>query len=201
MDILPERANMVNVVAIRPYTEADAEQLQQAADHVAIAVNLRQGFPSPYSLDDARAWINYVTTSSSLERRSFAITLDGTIVGGIGFLGEPSPDTEAISRSVAMVSEGDTAEFGYWLHPEHWSKGFATEAVRLLLQGLSNGLVRPFAEEIDQIVALVSCSNMGSRRVLEKNGFQATDLVIQSLTQGGEVTSIVYKHDMISIYK
>ncbi len=52
-------------------------------------------------------------------------------------------------------------EVGYWLGKEFWSKGIATQAVALFLPELKT---RP-------LYAHVAKHNIGSRRVLEKNGF------------------------------
>jgi len=59
-----------------------------------------------------------------------------------------------------------TAEIGYMVAPEHWGEGYCTEAV---------GLVAGYAFEerrLAKVYATVYEHNDGSRRVLEKNGFQ-----------------------------
>jgi [ribosomal protein S5]-alanine N-acetyltransferase len=62
--------------------------------------------------------------------------------------------------------EANHAEIGYVLHKEHWSKGYGTEAV---------ALISDFAFEIlklHKLHARVVSGNLGSARILEKNGFE-----------------------------
>jgi RimJ/RimL family protein N-acetyltransferase len=57
--------------------------------------------------------------------------------------------------------EGDHREIGYWLGRSWWGRGIGTRAVGLLIADLPE---RP-------LIAHVADHNVGSRRVLEKNGF------------------------------
>jgi RimJ/RimL family protein N-acetyltransferase len=50
---------------------------------------------------------------------------------------------------------------GYWIDRDWWGRGVASEALRLALAEIND---RP-------IWALVVVTNIGSQRVLEKNGF------------------------------
>ena len=52
-------------------------------------------------------------------------------------------------------------QVGYWIGRSHWGKGFATAALRLLLDEIED---RP-------VTAHVALDNIGSQRVLEKCGF------------------------------
>ena len=52
-------------------------------------------------------------------------------------------------------------QVGYWIAREHWGRGYATDALRLLLAEIPD---RP-------IFAHVALDNIGSRRVLEHCGF------------------------------
>lgn len=58
------------------------------------------------------------------------------------------------------------AEIGYVFHKSVWGKGFCTETVKLLSDFAFNEL------ELHRIHARVTDANIGSSRVLEKNGFQ-----------------------------
>jgi len=56
-------------------------------------------------------------------------------------------------------------DLGYWIGSEHWGRGLATEAVRLLA-------TFAFAEQgAAALCAWVDVGNEASRRVLEKNEF------------------------------
>ncbi|SEE44442.1 Protein N-acetyltransferase, RimJ/RimL family [Arthrobacter alpinus] len=56
-------------------------------------------------------------------------------------------------------------ELGYTFHRAHWGKGYATESVGELLRLGFNTL------KLERIGAICHPDNMGSIRVLEKNGF------------------------------
>ncbi|ACS33817.1 GNAT family N-acetyltransferase [Thermococcus gammatolerans] len=58
------------------------------------------------------------------------------------------------------------AELGYFLGPEHWGKGYATEAVSLAITYAFEWL------NLRKLYARVFSSNVASARVLEKNGFR-----------------------------
>ena len=57
-------------------------------------------------------------------------------------------------------------EVGWTLHPEHWGKGYATEAVRALIDHAFTDLTH------QALQSSVRVTNPQSRRVLEKCGFQ-----------------------------
>ena len=58
------------------------------------------------------------------------------------------------------------AELGYFLSPEHWGKGYATEAVSLAADYAFSWL------HLRKLYARVFETNLASIRVLEKNGFR-----------------------------
>jgi len=59
-----------------------------------------------------------------------------------------------------------TAELGYFLGPEHWGRGYATEAVSLAADYAFSWL------RLRKLYARVFETNLASIRVLEKNGFR-----------------------------
>jgi RimJ/RimL family protein N-acetyltransferase len=69
-------------------------------------------------------------------------------------------DDEVVGDIVSWPGE-DGREVGYWIGRDHWGKGFATAALRLLLVEIAE---RP-------ITAHVALGNIGSQRVVEKCGF------------------------------
>lgn len=83
------------------------------------------------------------------------------------------------------------AEIGYELHPDHWRKGIATEAVHAVLSHSFNEL------GIFRMGAVVFPENVGSLGMLEKIGFQKEGLLRAYLHQGGR------SHDsfMLSLLK
>ncbi|MFD0892369.1 GNAT family N-acetyltransferase [Luteolibacter ambystomatis] len=79
------------------------------------------------------------------------------------------PSDQAIGN-IACRIEGDTADFGYLLSRDCWSRGYATEAAAALFEWL-HGL-----DSITRIEATCDIDNAASVRVLEKVGltFQGT---------------------------
>ena len=63
---------------------ADREPLAKHANNPKVAANLRDGFPSPYTLEDADRFIALAGTRSP--RTFFAIEVDGEAAGGIGLV-------------------------------------------------------------------------------------------------------------------
>ena len=80
---------------------------------------------------------------------TFAITLNGSLIGACG-----------------IDVRQDGAELGYWLGVPFWGCGYATEAVRAVIDYGFGAL----GYEVLHSGARVS--NLASRRVLEKCGFQ-----------------------------
>jgi RimJ/RimL family protein N-acetyltransferase len=70
-------------------------------------------------------------------------------------------DEQFVGLVSCFPSEGVT-QMGYWIDRPSWGKGIATQAVQLLLNEVP---IRP-------IWAKLAASNIASRRVLDKCGFQ-----------------------------
>lgn len=105
--------------------------------------------PHPYAVKDAETWIANAWTSQD---HPFLITLksNGALVGATGFV---------------MPELGDP-EIGYWLGTAHWGRGYATEAARAVVDHLFTD------RAAEAVAARARVVNPGSRRVIEKCGFQ-----------------------------
>ena len=136
---------------IRPWLPGDEESLVASANNLNIWRNLRDRFPYPYTLKDAREWIRI--TSEEAPQANFAIVVDDKAVGGIGLVLK-----EDISRC--------SAEIGYWLGEAYWGRGIVTEAVRALTNWAFDNY------NLNRIYAGVLEWNPASMRVLEKAGYQ-----------------------------
>ena len=85
----------------------------------------------------------------------------------------------AIGLVSATLSDAGELELGYVLAPWLWGKGYATEAVRALVEAL-------FAlTKAGRILANVRTENPASRRVLEKCGFAYVDSGLDLLPARG----------------
>ena len=72
----------------------------------------------------------------------------------------------AVAGSLTSWTQWEQRQVGYWFGRDHWGRGVATTALALFLCELT---VRP-------VHAYVAGHNVGSRRVLEKCGFQPDGL-------------------------
>jgi RimJ/RimL family protein N-acetyltransferase len=67
---------------------------------------------------------------------------------------------EVVGDIVSWLDHG-SRQVGYWVGRDHWGKGYATAALRLLLDEIKD---RP-------VTAHIVPANIGSQRVVEKCGF------------------------------
>ncbi|MCH9626373.1 MAG: hypothetical protein S4CHLAM123_15700 [Chlamydiales bacterium] len=73
------------------------------------------------------------------------------------------------------------AELGYVLAKKYWGNGYATQAIQLALTAGFKEL------EVERLEAYVDPTNIGSQRVLEKNGFMREGLLRNHIIQKGIV--------------
>ncbi len=136
------------------------------ANNRDIWLNLRDAFPHPYSLDDARQFLKRVRAMDP--ETFFAIAVDGEAVGSIGF--RQHDDVERCS-----------AEIGYWLGERFWGRGIMTAALRAVTRYAveRHGLTRVYAVPFEH--------NHASFRVLEKAGFVCEGRMRRSAIKDGKV--------------
>lgn len=127
----------------------DATMIAALANDRRIAENTAR-LPHPYAVADAERFISSAELEGEL---AFLITSRrGAVMGMAG---------------IAKRDES-IPELGYWLGSEFWGQGYATEAVRALID-------YAFAElRHEALQAGARVTNPASRRVLEKCGFQWT---------------------------
>jgi len=135
---------------LRPWVTEDVESLVKHASNQKVSRNLRDGFPYPYTLADARSWIEMI--QSNRKDVVYAIEVNGEACGGIGL--------HAMQDIYRF-----NAELGFWLSEMHWGKGIVTEAVDILV----NHAFQKY--QWIRIFAGVFSTNKASMRVFEKNGF------------------------------
>ncbi|HRI64194.1 MAG TPA: GNAT family N-acetyltransferase [Polyangium sp.] len=138
-------------LTLRPWDTRDIDVLPGIANDRSIWLNVRDGFPHPYDRASAEAWV--ALCAKGTMPHSFAIDANGSAIGGIGL--HPLDDVHR-----------KTAELGYWLGIAHWGRGFATEAVRAIVEYGFSQL------PLERIQAGVYDWNEASSRVLLKANFQ-----------------------------
>ena len=133
---------------LRAPVSSDVANIVALAGDRRVAENTAR-IPHPYTAADAAGLLASINQTGG--ETVFAIELDGALIGMCGL--EP---------------RRDGAELGYWLGVPFWGYGYATEAVR----GLIDYAFAELGHEVLSSGARVS--NPASRRVLEKCGFQWT---------------------------
>jgi len=150
---------------VRSWEWRDRDAIVRHANNRNVWINLRDRFPHPYTLRDARTWLDMVIGIKPVT--SFAIAVGDEAVGGIGFTLQP----DVAHRS---------AEIGYWLGEEFWGRGIATDALKAVTR-------YAFANfDICRIFAHVFEWNGASARVLEKAGYSFEGRLRKSVTKDGQ---------------
>jgi len=159
---------------LRPGWIEDAPVLAEAITDERIARNTAR-MPWPYAQTDAEEFLVREQDSDYPNFQIINRTLDPVrMIGGIGFM------------------EGDGApELGYWIRPDSWNQGFATEAAQAALAAVRSSL------GYTRIMAGHFVDNPASGRVLEKLGFRRTGRFTQrfSLARGYEVDCAMFESD------
>lgn len=138
-------------ILLRPWLAKDLEPLVAFANNKKIFDNVRDAFPHPYMLQNAKEWLSLNVGITPV--LNFVIEVDGNFVGSIGMV--PKADVYHCNM-----------EIGYWLGEPYWGKGIATEAIRLLEVHILN-----YYPHINRIYAEVFETNAASILALQKNGF------------------------------
>jgi RimJ/RimL family protein N-acetyltransferase len=127
----------------------DVKAVAALANDRRIAENTAR-IPHPYRTADAE---DFITTANRGNDTTFLVTLaGGATIGAVGL----------------SQLDRHPPEIGYWLGVKHWGKGYATEAVRAVID-------HAFTDrDCEAIQSAARVTNPASRRVLEKCGFQWT---------------------------
>jgi len=171
---------------LRPFTLADAKEVQRLAGDRAIA-DTTLNIPHPYGDGMAEEWISkHQETFDQGKGVTFAITRkpDGALLGAI---------------SLSDISKGHQAELGYWVGKPSWGQGYCTEAANAVFRyGFSElGLIR--------IYAIRFARNLASGRVLQKLGMRHEGCQRQHIVKWGKFEDLelygILKHEWEDIAK
>ena len=138
-------------LTLRPGWPEDAPALTRAIAHESVAMKLAR-LPWPYTEAHADHWLRASPTPGDVS----LIILSHEhrmpqIVGGIG-----------------LTRGHDAHELGYWLTPDAWGRGLATEAGHAVVAMARHAL------PIDRLVSAYHIDNPASGNVLRKLGFRST---------------------------
>jgi len=153
---------------LRPFTMADAPEVQRLAGAYEVALNTLL-VPHPYPDGAAEEWIaSHEEAYAQNAIHHFALEADDALVGAMG-----------------LVMKGDgLAEIGYWIGHPYWGRGYATEAGRAVVRYgfIECGLQRIYAAHFFR--------NPASGRVLRKLGMRHEGTLRRHLVKWGEALDV-----------
>jgi RimJ/RimL family protein N-acetyltransferase len=162
-------------LTLRPAWIEDAPALARAIGHYEVIANLSQP-PWPYTLGDAEEFLRKARGPEDL----FCLILlhEGPatrLIGGIG-----------------LHREESGYEFGYWLTPDAWGRGYATEAGRAVLANARHSL------RLGRLRARHFVDNPASGNVLRKLGFTPSGRIVQQYCRArdADVPSVELEADL-----
>ncbi len=150
----------------------DIPRIIQYAGNRRIA-DMTLNIPHPYEEKDAIFWINASNQGFANNTQiNFRIGLkeNNEFMGGVG---------------LRIESQFDRGELGYWIAEPFWNRGFATEAVSMVLKyGFET-------QELNKIFATHLVDNPASGKVMLKNGMIREADLVEHLKKDGKYFSLV----------
>ncbi len=152
-------------LTVRTVEIGDVDSLHRRRNHPDTA--RYQDWEFPFPQEAARRLVAEVAATGAPADREWWM---GTIV-------ETATGVDVGDVAVRLDSDGRAATIGYSLHPDHWGRGLATEAVGGLVDRLIDDGVRRF-------VATIHPDNLASMRVVERLGFAYEGRTVASWFEG-----------------
>jgi RimJ/RimL family protein N-acetyltransferase len=152
--------------ALRSFRRDDAPELARLADNGKVWLQLRDGFPHPYRLDDAHRFLDSHVDASP--ETVIAVEVDGHLAGSVGV--KLGTDVERVS-----------AEIGYWVAEPFWGRGIGTASLVAATRWAFD------LWPLTRIFAVPFARNTASCRVLEKAGYALEGRMLRSAIKQGEV--------------
>lgn len=122
--------------------------------------------PPHQSLEETAAWLDEEMSIASGEGEDFAVVQGGQLIGKVGLYRFP--------------------EIGFIFHPDAWGRGYAREALELVID-------RAFScHGLPEITADVDPRNEASLRLLKRLGFQETGRASRTWHIAGQWCDSVY---------
>jgi RimJ/RimL family protein N-acetyltransferase len=158
--VAPDPSLSDGAVTLRLWEEGDLDALVDGIDGDEDISRWLELIPQPYTLGEARTWVNATRRMWSEGTASpFAITASGAVVGGVG--------VNWIERDHGV---GDV---GYWLRRDARGKGYATRAVQLAVRWA-------FESGAERIQLRADAQNTASIAVAERAGFRREGVIRSS---------------------
>ena len=153
---------------LRAWRKEDAPAIARHANNEKIAANLRDVFPSPYTLQDAEQFIVSCLQADEEEQLCRVIERDGQAIGSV-----------CLTRGTDVYRK--SAEIGYWLAEPFWNRGIMSRAIK---QCCAQAFDR---WDIVRIYAEPYAYNIASQRALQKAGFQYEGRCRKSVYKNGQI--------------
>ncbi|MCL2353292.1 MAG: GNAT family N-acetyltransferase [Defluviitaleaceae bacterium] len=152
---------------LRPFQLSDAPQVSHFCNNYNIYKSTLS-LPHPYPEEAATAWIKtHADNFKNNKSYEFAITdkATGQLYGAIG---------------LSNHQHNKNGELGYWIGEEHWGFGYATEAVKALIDFA-------FTQKgYHKVWGRFFTSNPASGKVMEKVGMVKEGLLAQHVLKDGK---------------
>lgn len=165
-------------IFLRPFVIGDVEEVFAVCRDFNVTKYLP--LPYPYTLDMAKSWISSQEENKD-KRLEFAVILksNNKLIGSIG-LGIENTDRHG--------------EVGYWISPDYWGKGYATEALKLLIDFAFKKL------KFHKIYAKHYVENPASGKVMQNCGMSLVGTLKDHSFKNGKFNDVklyelINKHD------
>ena len=174
---------MGRAVTLRPFRDADAPRIQEACAEDRMQHWL-QSLPSPYTLEDAEAFLE-----SRREQHATGSGLSWAVA-------DPATDDLLANISLFDLRPGRDAEVGFWTHPAARGRGVMTEACRLAVR-------HAFVPEEDgglglrRLRATAADGNSASLHVIAANGFTPVGREREGARVGDGTPVDLLVHDLL----
>lgn len=140
-------------IRLRPYLLSDEHALATMANNPKVSMNLKDIFPCPYTIQDAKNYLNYIIQNNHPNMIEYAITIDEQFAG-------------AISITFGQDIFSHIAEIGYWLGEPYWHQGIMKKVVAIIVKYIFSNY------DTKIIKAKIFSRNVSSKKVLQANNFK-----------------------------
>ena len=158
---------------LRALVPDDAPSVQRHADDPAVAYNLFDGFPQPYTLDEAEAWCRDGHRQPSMGH-VWGIAVQGEVAGCISV----APQSGLYACSAVI---------GYWIGRAHWRRGITSEALALVTTW-----AWPALPQITRLWMPIYARNVGSQAVARKAGYALEGRMPLAVRKAGHAIDAVH---------
>lgn len=170
LPILPAEIQTERLI-LRPFRLTDVDDVLAYAHDPEWSRFLRV-LPRPYEREHAEQFVARQLLLEPTSRPAWAVTLDGSVIGGV---------------NLRFAFERCAVEMGYSVARSQWNQGICTEAARAVVDAA-------FATHLDliRLFARADVENVGSHRVMEKLGMTREGVLRKNRVERGEVIDEVY---------